>query len=185
MTTSLLKESVDIFGEDLRKENIDESLLILVDDELNTLSSDLESCMLSEERVEVAAVIAGYISKVIFDKSKCEVCKTLLTKVKPDSVKSNYLDKLSRGGLVIPSIDLLHYISKSFAILDCISDIIKKSSLPERKLAEYVLSERNDYPSSFLRRNHKHLLPKVNRAITNAYFNNEQGTQGDTTKRQY
>ena len=43
---------------------------------------------------------------------------------------------------MIPSIDLLHSVSKSFAILDCISDIIKKSSLPERKVAEYVLSER-------------------------------------------
>ena len=102
LTTSLLKESVDTFGEDLRKENMDESLLILVDDELNALSSDLESCMLDEERVEVAAVIAGYISKVIFDKSKCEVCKTLLTTIKSNSSKFNYFDKLSRGGLMVP-----------------------------------------------------------------------------------
>ena len=98
LTTSLLKESGDIFGESLRKENMDESLLIQVDDELNALSSDLESYMPNEEGVEVAAVIAGYIFKVIFNKSKCEVCKTLLTKVKSDSSKFNYLDKLSRGG---------------------------------------------------------------------------------------
>ena len=51
LTTSLLKESVDIFGEDLRKENMHESLLILVDDELNALSPDLESCMLNEKGV--------------------------------------------------------------------------------------------------------------------------------------
>ena len=98
LTTSLLKESGDIFGESLRKENMDESLLIQVDDELNALSSDLESYMLNEEGVEVAAVIAGYKFKVIFNKSKCEVCKTLLTKVKSDSSKFNYLNKLSRGG---------------------------------------------------------------------------------------
>ena len=55
MATSLLKESVDIFGENLRRENMDEISLILVDDELNALSSDLESCMLNEEGVEVAA----------------------------------------------------------------------------------------------------------------------------------
>ena len=183
MATSLLKESVDIFGEDLRRENMDESSLILVDDELNALSSDLESCILNEEGVEVAAVIAGYISKVIFDKSKCEVCKTLLTKVKYDSSKFNYLNKLSRGELVIPSIDLLHSVSKSFAVLDCISGRIKKSSLPERKLAEYVLSERIDYPSSFLCRNHKHLLSKVNRVIKNTYFNNEQKKLRDTVRK--
>ena len=63
LTISLLKESVDIFSEDLRKENMDESLLILVDDKLNALSSDLESCMLNEAGVEVAAVIAWYTPK--------------------------------------------------------------------------------------------------------------------------
>ena len=157
LTTSLLEESVDIFGKVLRKENMNESLLILVDDELNALPSDLESCMLNEEGVKVAAVIDGCISKVVFDKSKCQVCKALLTTVKSDSSKFSYLNKLSRGDLVIPSIDL-HYVSKSFAILDYFSDIIKKSSLPERILAEYVLSERNYYPGLFLCRNRKHLL---------------------------
>ena len=63
LTISLLKESVDIFSEHLRKENMDESLLILVDDKLNALSSDLESCMLNEVGVEVAAVIAWYNPK--------------------------------------------------------------------------------------------------------------------------
>ena len=65
LTISLLKESVDIFSEDLRKENMDmdKSLLILVDDKLNALSSDLESCMLNEAGVEVAAVIAWYNPK--------------------------------------------------------------------------------------------------------------------------
>ena len=63
LTISLLKESVDIFSEDLRKENMDESLLILVDDKLNALSSDLESCILNEAGVEVAAVIAWYNPK--------------------------------------------------------------------------------------------------------------------------
>ena len=113
---SLLKESVDLFDEDLREENMNESLLILVDDELNALSSDLESCMINEEGVEVAAVIAGYISKAIFDKNECEVCKTLLTTVKSDSSKFNYLNKLSRWGLMTSSIDLLHYVSKSLLL---------------------------------------------------------------------
>ena len=143
----------------------------------------IRSWMLKVERVEVAAVIAGYISKVIFDKSKCEACKTLLTTVKSDSNKFNYLNKHSRRGLVIPSIDL-HHVSKSFAILGCVSNIIKKSSLPEQKLAEYVLSERNDYASSFLYINHKHLLSKV---ITYKYLFQQwaEETQGHSTKRQY
>ena len=74
----LLKESVNIFCEDLRKENMNESLLILVDDKLNALSLDLESFMLNEEGVEVAAVIAGYISKVILDKANVRCVKHCL-----------------------------------------------------------------------------------------------------------
>ena len=140
---------------------MDENLSVLIDDKLNALSSDLKCCMLNDEGVEVTAVIAGCNSKVTFDKSKCEVCKTLLTTVKSHSNKFNYFNKVSRGKLVIPYIDLLHFVLKLFAILNCISGITRKSSLPERKLAEYVLSERNDHPSSFLCRTHKHLLSEV------------------------
>lgn len=46
---------------------------MLANSELNVLSSDLQSCMLTEEGVEVAAIIAGYIFKEIFDKRKCDV----------------------------------------------------------------------------------------------------------------
>ena len=74
----LLKESVNIFGEDLRKENMDKSLLILVDDKLNVLLLDLESFMQNKEGVEVAAVIAGYIFKVIFDKANVKCVKHCL-----------------------------------------------------------------------------------------------------------
>ena len=98
---------------------MDESLLILVDDELNALSSDLESCMLDEERVELAAVIAGYISKVIFDKSKCEVCKTLLTTVKSDSSKFSYLNKLSSGGMGGEGGDSIHRSSTLCSKIVC------------------------------------------------------------------
>ena len=55
--------------------------------------------------------------------------------------------------------------------------------LPEWKHAEYVLSKRNDYPSFFLCRNHKRLLSKVNRVVTNTYFNNEQKKLQDTVQK--
>ena len=83
---------------------------------------------------------------------------------------------------MIASIDRLYYASKSFATLDCISDLIKKWSLSERKLAEYVFSERSDYPSSFLCVNHKHVLSKV-RVITDTYFNNELRKLRDTIRK--
>ena len=80
------------------------------------------------------------------------MCKTLLTTVQSDSSKINYFNKLSKGGLVILSIDLLHCISKLFAILDCIIDIVKKLSFPEHKLGEYKLNEKNYYPEHLCQR---------------------------------
>ena len=76
---------------------MEEDLLMLVNDELTALSSELESCKLNKEGVEVAAVIAGHISKVIFNNSKNEECKTKFTTVKSVSSKFNYSNKLSRG----------------------------------------------------------------------------------------
>ena len=81
--------------------------------------------------VDLAAVIAGYMSEEIFDKNKCGLCKMLLTTTKCNSSKYNYINKLSRGAVndLIHGIKL-HYVSKSFSILDCINDIIKKPLLP-------------------------------------------------------
>ena len=62
---------------------------------------------------------------------------------------------------MIPSIDFLHYFSKSSAISYCISVIIKKSSLLERKLVEYLLN--------------KKMITSVRFYVDiNRYFNTEQ-----------
>ena len=81
---------------------------MLVNAELNALSSELESCKLNKEGVEVTAVIAGHISTVIFNYSKNEECKSKFTTVKSVSSKFNYSNKLSRG-IGDPSIDLIHF----------------------------------------------------------------------------
>ena len=68
------------------------------------------------------------------------------------------LNKLSGGGLTTPSTDLVHYVAKSFAILDCVESILLNSELPERKLSEYVLNCKNAYPDAFLCNNHKDVI---------------------------
>ena len=45
--------------------------------------------------------------------------------------KFDYLLKLLRGGLTLPSIDLMHYVSKSFAMLALTENIIHKIEMPE------------------------------------------------------
>ena len=43
----------------------------------------------------------------------------------------DYLKKLPRESLTIPSTDLVHYASKYLAMIDCVKSIIWDSELPE------------------------------------------------------
>ena len=65
--------------------------------------------------------------------------------VKNYSNKFNYLNKFSRSALVKRSIDLLHYVTKSAALLGFTCYLINKSPFPEQKLAEYAFKETNVY----------------------------------------
>ena len=63
---SLLKESINIWEEDLSKEAVlpTESLEVIIQEHI----SDIQSCTLSHDSMEVSVVIAGYIAKK-FDKT--------------------------------------------------------------------------------------------------------------------
>ena len=55
-----------------------------------------------------------------------------------------------------------------------IRDVIRSSPLPKRELAKQILLQKNGCSCSFLYENYKSLLQKVNRIVTNIYFNNNQ-----------
>ena len=90
--------------------------------ELGKIADDIDACMLDPEVVQVSAVIAGYAArKVIVDRSKCLECKEMAvstSEIEEMENENGYLVKLSRGRLLVPTTDLRHRISKSFAILD-------------------------------------------------------------------
>ena len=56
---TLLKESVNIWEEDVRKESCNISLMKLFDDKLQEILPDIEECNLDSESFEVATVISG------------------------------------------------------------------------------------------------------------------------------
>ena len=85
--------------------------------------------------------------------------------------------------LTTPSTDLIHYVAKSFAILDCVKSILLNSELPEKKLSEYVLNCKNAYSDAFLCNNHKGVRTIVHKIITNIYFNNEQKKLKDSVRK--
>ena len=139
--------------------------------------------MLYEEGAEVVTVIAGYIERQTNKNTKYDLCHKLLTCNIGNLSSDDYLNKLLRGGLTTPSTDLVHYVAKSFLILDCVKSILSNSELTERKLSEYVLNCKNVYPDAFLCNNHKDVRSRIHRIITNIYFNNEQKKLTDSVRK--
>ena len=68
---------------------------------------------------------------------KCDLCQELLTLNTGNLSSDYYLNKLSRGGLTTRSTDLVHYVAKSFAILDCAKKFDKYKQ--ERKEREEII----------------------------------------------
>ena len=128
--TSLLKEEVDITQEALAPDCQQEDDLNRSEEYLASMSHDIESCMLSPDGIEVAAVIAGYV----VHKYKCQQCKTLSLAIdaERDSGEFQYIKELSRGGLIIPTTGMCHVV-KSFALLDMCQKEIDNSCLKSTK----------------------------------------------------
>ena len=124
---------------------------------------------------KVVTVIAGYITRQTNKNAKCDLFQESLTRNTSNLSSNDYSNKLSRGSLTTPSTDLVHYVAKSFAILDCVKVILLNSELPERKLGAFVLSCKNAYSDAFSCNNHEDVSSRIHRIITNIfYFNNEQ-----------
>ena len=103
-------------------------------------------------------------------------CKGLLT---GDSGAENpdflYVQILSRGGLTIPSANLVNYVCAAVAILEFVDDLITKSGLPARKAAEHVLIHCFQSFETFACTTHEPIARKIaNSTAVNIYFNNKR-----------
>ena len=87
----------------------------------------------------------------------------------------SYVIILSREGLTIPSTNLVNYICKAFAILEFVDDLITKSGLPVRKVAEHVLIHCFQSFEIFTCTTHEAIARKIiNSTAVNIYFNNKR-----------
>ena len=153
---------------------------------LGEISDDIDSCMLDTDAVQVSAAIAGYAArKVIVERSKCIECRKMAlasSEIEEMESENNYLQKLSRGGLLVPATDLRHYIAKSFAILDLCQHLTRDADLPERMAAEISLA-RNNFPITFLCKDHSTLQKFLNRTVINVFYNNARKRIQDTRRK--
>ena len=108
--SSLIKEGIDFWKEDIRPSNDQTEAISWLNSKLDEVADDIDACMLNPDAVEVSAVIAGYaVRKVVVDHSKCAKCKELAiasSEIEKMENENNYLQNLSRGGLLFPTTDL-------------------------------------------------------------------------------
>ena len=125
---SLIKEDINSWDERVKYDSDIKHLKEKFMKKLSFLSNEIQGSELCQDSCEVAINIAGYITKKILAKLKCNVCEALL---KSNKISSEYIKIMSRGGLTEPSQSLADYVCAGFAILDTkdllfqYSDIIK------------------------------------------------------------
>ena len=91
--------------------------------------------------------------------------------ISDDSSDRTYLQAISRGGLMIPSLSLSEYVCGTFAGIEFFNDTIKSSGLTVRLAAETVLKELFEYGEVLC---NDHGLVFTNKIITNIFYNNER-----------
>ena len=138
---SLLKENINFWEEDLQIEvNQSDAVGKLIAD-VRERWCDMDDVSLFPDSREVAIYIAGYIVKKYIKRVNCsDKCKMAGT-ISDDSSDRTYLQAISRGGLIIPSLSLSECVCGAFAAIEFFNDTIKSSGLTVRLAAETVLKE--------------------------------------------
>ena len=86
-----------------------------------------------------------------------------------------YIQILSRGGLKIPSTNLVNYICTALAILEFVDDLITKSGLPVGKAEEHVLIYCFQSFKTFASTTHEAIARKITiSTAVNVYFKNKR-----------
>ena len=135
-TMSLLKASMNVWNEYITPDADDESMWNEFEHDLKLSESDIDSCMLDEERVKVITVIAGYIATQTNKTTNCDLCQELSTRNTGNLSSNDCLNKLSRRG--------------------CLKHVLKH---------EYVLNCKNACPDVFLCNNHKDVRSRIHRLL--------------------
>ena len=172
----LLKEDIDI-DEEIKISSTREIEIMKLKTDIDSLGISLDTLMLSPDSREVAVHIAGYTAKKYLKKIKSSsCCKMHITgSIDIENPDHEYLIILNRGGLTIPSPNLVNYVCDAFAVLSATENIlINQSKLTSRNAAKEALSYMMGC-CNFTCENHKVDGQKfVISTIVNVFFNNKR-----------
>ena len=182
LTISMLKAGINAWEEDVKDDTHDNELKKLV---IEAEKLPFDEVHLMKESMEVCALIGGYVIKSLLDKeknSKCVTCKTCLVD-HGNEINTEYLRLVSRGGLRIPSLDLLEYTAQMFGILQLLEPVLRKYTVNERSACEHIFQLFGPAPD-FVCEDHNDWAGKIaNRIIINIFFNNAQKESKDAKRK--
>ena len=120
---SLPKENINFWEEDLQIEvNLSDAVGKLIAD-VRERWCDMDDVSLFPDSQEVAIYIAGYIVKKYIKRVNCsDKCKMVGT-ISDDASDRTYLQAISRGGLIIPSLSLSEYVCGAFAAIEFFNEL--------------------------------------------------------------
>ena len=132
---SLIKVGSCVWEEDLKKEGTNSDLERIVSE---VSKVELNDVTLSLQSLKLCTQIGGYIVKshVVRKKPDCATCKKCL--LHANELHTEYLNLVSRRGLKVPSLELLHYTATSFGILKLIEALVRDSNVGKRYACEHI-----------------------------------------------
>ena len=137
-------------------------------------------CSLSEDSTEVSHYIAGYVARKILVISKCEDCAPLMVNHTDPNI-NDYLNLVSRGGLIDPSQELAHFVASAFDQIDLIDTLILSTTV--RKFSTHAL-EKYAPIALFSCSIHEEENRKVAiRIVANTFYNNQQKLVADSVRK--
>ena len=171
---SLLKENINFWEEDLQIEVNQSDAVGKLIAEVKERWCDMDDVSLSPDSRELAIYIAGYIVKKYIKRVNCSDKYKMVGTISDDSSDRTYLQAISRGGLMIPSLSLSEYVCGAFAAIEFFNDTIKSSWLTVRLAAETVLKELFEYGEFLCNDRHDYGLVFINKVVANIFYNNER-----------
>jgi len=181
---SLLLEEVNFWKENL--DTTDDQ-----DDEVEKFKELIENvpipsdASLSEDGVQVAIYIAGYIAKKLLKKRAYSCCHNLITSEDASEFKeSRYFQLLSRGKLTVPSSELADFVIESFAILDFFNENIMNLSGLSALVVSYIVLERFGPSARFTcEKCNARVVKKSMKIVINIFFNNQRKISKDSVRK--
>ena len=177
LLTSIMREEINFWEENVKREDQTDLAVQEIEEKISDYVNEVLEVELSDDTKEIAAYISGFIVKKMLKNKNCKECSVAMKAKENTSGHDRYLQLLSRGGVICPSLDLHDFVCQAFSILDWLSPYLKGLSgqVSIRKVTKLLLGRLMHRSANFTCSSHMDCGKDVCfDTIINIYYNNRQ-----------